>query len=328
MRAPDFWSQNNGPARLAAATLLPLGWIYGAVTDWKRTHTLSYRARAKVICVGNLTAGGSGKTPIVAAIVGILKARGHHAAILSRGYGGRLRGAALVNPRMHSAADVGDEPLLLAAFAPVIVSRNRRSGAVLADTEGADVVVMDDGYQNFTLEKDLSIVVVDAEKGFGNGHVLPAGPLRESILGGLARADAVVLVGSGTPPLPGFSGPVVRARIVPCDGGRLAGRRVMAFAGIGRPEKFFDTLRALGVDLAEVREFADHHMFNAVEIAQLKAKAKDKNAMLVTTEKDFMRLAPGDREGIEFLRIEAEFESRKTIEEILSKIIPPADPSA
>ena len=314
MRAPDFWSRTDGAARVAAAALSPVGWIYGAVTDWKRTHTLPFRARAKVICVGNLTAGGSGKTPIVEAIARILKARGQNAMILSRGYGGRLRGAALVNPRMHSAADVGDEPLLLAASAPVIVARNRRLGAVLADTEGADIIVMDDGYQNFTLEKDLSILVVDAAKGFGNGHILPAGPLRESVRVGLARADAVVLVGSGTPPLPGFSGPVLRARVVPRNGERLAGRKVIAFAGIGRPEKFFDTLRALDVELAEAREFADHHMFSADEIAQLKAKAKDKSAMLVTTEKDFMRLAPAEREGIDVLRIEAEFEAPEMIE--------------
>lgn len=328
MRAPEFWSRKDGTARIAAAALSPFGWIYGAVTDWKRTNTLSYRARAKIICVGNLTAGGSGKTPIVEAIMRILKTRGQNTMVLSRGYGGRLQGAAIVNPRMHSAADVGDEPLLLSASALVIVARNRRLGAVLADIEGADIIVMDDGYQNFTLEKDLSILVVDAEQGFGNGHILPAGPLRESIRGGLARADAVVLVGSGTPALPGFSGPVVRARIVPRNGEVFAGRKAVAFAGIGRPAKFFDTLRALNVDLVEAQEFADHHAFTPDEVAQLKAKAKDNNAMLVTTEKDFMRLASDEREGVEVLRVEAEFESRETIDRILSKVMPPASQDA
>jgi tetraacyldisaccharide 4'-kinase len=321
MRAPDFWSRRDGTARLAAAALSPIGWIYGAVTDWKRTHTLAYRARAKVVCVGNLTAGGSGKTPVVAAIVRILNAQGLRTVILSRGYGGTVAGAVMVNPRMHSAKEVGDEALLLAASAPVIVSRNRRLGAVLADTEGAEVIVMDDGFQNFTLAKDLSIVVVDAEKGFGNGHILPAGPLRETIRGGLARADAVVLVGAGTVELPGFAGPIVQARIVPRDDKALAGRAAIAFAGIGRPEKFFDTLRALGVELIETREFADHHVFGASEIAQLKAKAKDQNVMLVTTEKDFMRLGPADRECIECLRIEAEFDSPEGVEAILKKAL-------
>ncbi|HKD23450.1 MAG TPA: tetraacyldisaccharide 4'-kinase [Rhizomicrobium sp.] len=320
MRAPDFWSRQDAAARVAATALSPLGWIYGAVTDWKRTHAQPFRARAKVVCVGNLTAGGSGKTPVVSAIARMVQARGLRAMVLSRGYGGRTQGPVLVNPQTHDAADVGDEPLLLAARAPVIVARDRPQGATLADAEGANVIVMDDGYQNFTLAKDLSLIVVDAEKGFGNGRILPAGPLRESILGGLARADAVVLVGDGTPPLPGYSGPVMRARLVPQAGEALKGRKTIAFAGIGRPEKFFATLRSTGADLAGTFAFADHHMFTAGEIARLREEARSKNAMLVTTEKDFVRLAPAAREGIRAFPVEAVFEEPEVLQSLLDKL--------
>ncbi len=315
MRAPEFWSRPS----LAGAALAPVGWIYGAVTDWKRTHASPFRARAKVICVGNLTAGGAGKTPVVEAIVRNLQARGVRVAILSRGYGGRLAGPVLVNRDMHSAADVGDEPLLLSATAPVIVARDRGRGAALADADGADIIVMDDGYQNFALVKDVSILVVDAEKGFGNGRIIPAGPLRETVTGGLARADAVVLLGTGAPVLPGYSGPVLRAKLVPRNDEMLAGRRVIAFAGIGRPEKFFGTLRALNVELVAAHAFADHHMFDTGEIAQLKATAKEKNAVLITTEKDYVRLTPLDRVGIATLPIEAKFET--SLDSVLNKVI-------
>ncbi len=321
MRAPEFWSGRDLKSYLAAAALSPVGWLYGAVTDWKRTHKLPYRARAKVVCVGNLTAGGSGKTPVVLAIAHILKARGSQVTILSRGYGGRLSEAAFVDTTVHNAADVGDEPLLLARFAPVIVARNRRRGAELADSRGADVIIMDDGHQNFALEKDLSIVVVDAERGFGNGHILPAGPLRESVRGGLARADAVVLVGKGSPALPAYSGPILRARFAPRDGYALPGRRLIAFAGIGRPEKFFDTLRSLGGELAQAVAFADHHAFDASEIARLKEKARNENAMLITTEKDFVRLTQADREGIRVLPIQAEFDAPDVLEHILDEAL-------
>jgi len=180
------------------------------------------------------------------------------------------------------------------------------------------VIVMDDGYQNFALEKDVAIVVVDAEEGFGNGRLIPAGPLRESVASGLARADAVVLVGEGTPALPGYSGPVLRAKLMPRDGATLAGRKVVAFAGIGRPEKFFATLRDLNAQLIEAQAFADHHMFDASEVARLKAAAREKNAVLITTEKDFVRLASADRDCIATLPVEAKFQT--PLDGVLSKV--------
>jgi tetraacyldisaccharide 4'-kinase len=320
MRVPDLWSRQDLAARLAVAVLSPLGWIYGAVTALKRINASPRRARARVVCVGNLTAGGSGKTPVVHALASMLKEKGLLVVILSRGYGGRLREATFVVPGRHGANDVGDEPLMLAAIAPVIVSRDRRAGAALADSHGADVIVMDDGHQNFQLEKDLSIVVVDAETGFGNGHILPAGPLRETVRAGLARADVVVLVGAGAPALPGYSGPVLRVQLKPHDELDLQGEKVVAFAGIGRPDKLFSTLHALGADVADTVAFPDHHVFTASEIARLKSKARNAGAMLITTEKDFVRLTPAEREGIIPLRVRAQFESADAAEFFLERI--------
>ena len=278
-----------------------MSWIYGRTVAWKRDHAIPHRPRAKVVCVGNLTAGGTGKTPIAIAVARALIARGTRPVILSRGYGGRMKGPAVVDPAHDTANETGDEALLLAAAAPVVVARDRRAGAVRADEEGADVIVMDDGHQNFSVAKDLSLVVIDGAVGFGNGRVLPAGPLREPVAQGLARADAVILVGDGTPALSGFAGPVLRARLTPVDVFGLKGARVVAFAGIGRPKKFFESLRVLGADLLETREYADHHAYTASEIARLKSKARGTDAVLITTEKDFVRLTPPEREGVRFL---------------------------
>jgi tetraacyldisaccharide 4'-kinase len=257
-----------------------------------------------VICVGNLTAGGSGKTPIAIAIAELLRARGHKPCFLTRGYGGSERGPALAS-RGHSAAVMGDEALLLARAAPTIVARDRAAGARLAKDKGATVLVMDDGHQNFSLRKSLSLVVVDAETGFGNGFQIPAGPLREPVRQGLGRADAVVLVGDGAPDLQGFTGPVLRAHLA-ADGGAFAGKPVFAFAGIGRPEKFAASLEETGAQVIGSCFFADHHPYTEDEILELKAVAGD--AMLVTTEKDFVRLSTKSREGIKVLKVAAVFD--------------------
>ena len=320
MRAPEFWDAQNLTTRLAVRALTPLGWVYGASVSWKAKLAAPSRAKAKVICIGNLTAGGTGKTPVAIAVASALRATGHNPVFLTRGYGGKVRGPCLVDPSQDSAADVGDEPLLLAAAAPVIVSRDRAAGAKLADSQGFDTIVMDDGHQNFALAKDLSLVVVDAAAGFGNDRVLPAGPLREPIGQGLSRADAVVLVGDGAPPLADFSGPVLRAQLRPAQKNDLAGQRVIAFAGIGRPEKFFATLRDQGAVLIEKLRYADHHTYTAAEIARLNAKARDNDALLITTEKDYVRLTPMHREGIMILPVQARFEDEGALTGLLSKI--------
>jgi tetraacyldisaccharide 4'-kinase len=324
MRAPDFWQEKDYTAKFAAAVLAPMGWIYGATVAWKAQHAHPYRSSAKVVCVGNLSAGGTGKTPITVAVVQALEKRKRKTVILSRGYGGKMRGPAFVDLAHDTFDETGDEALLMAGAAPVIVARDRAAGAKYAEREYVDAVVMDDGFQNFTLAKDLSIVVVDAETGFGNKRIIPAGPLRENVAQGLARADAVILIGDGSPALPNFKGPVLRARLVPVDVLGLSGMRVLAFAGIGRPEKFFATLRALGARIVEEREYADHHAYTASEFARLRAKAKAADAQLVTTEKDFVRLTPAERQDVRFVPVRAVFDDAAALDALLDSVAPRA----
>jgi tetraacyldisaccharide 4'-kinase len=275
-----------------------------------------------VICVGNLTAGGTGKTPAVIAISRLLMKRQLRVCILTRGYGGRTRGPTLVHTETDAADKVGDEALVLAGAAPVIVSADRAAGARLAETASAEVVVMDDGHQNFSLAKDLSIVLVDSGVRFGNGRMLPAGPLREPVQQGLARADVVVVTGEGEFDVPNFSGPVLRARLVPEDAAGLSGQRVLAFAGIGRPEKFFRTLRKLGAIPVSTHGFSDHHVYTHREMARLREQGHANSAMLITTEKDFVRLPASQRRDIRYLPIRAEFDDPAAHATILDGVVP------
>jgi tetraacyldisaccharide 4'-kinase len=309
MRAPDFWHKRGLPARLLA----PLGALYGASVAFKARHARPFDPGLPVICAGNLTAGGSGKTPVAIAIAQALRAKGHRPYFLTRGYGGNERGPALAS-RGHSAAMMGDEALLLARTAPTVVARDRAAGAKLAKEKGATVLVMDDGHQNFSLRKNLSLVVVDAETGFGNGFQIPAGPLREPVAQGLARADAVVLVGDGSPDLQGFCGPVLRAHLRG-EADAFAGKNIFAFAGIGRPEKFVTSLQEGGALVTGSCFFADHHPYSDDEITQLKAVAGE--AHLVTTEKDFVRLTMAQREGIRVLKIAAVFDDAAAWDRLL-----------
>jgi tetraacyldisaccharide 4'-kinase len=289
MRAPDFWNEDGRAARL----LTPLGALYAAAGAARRLWSEPWTAPVPVFCVGNLTAGGTGKTPLVDLLARHLIAQGRRAAILSRGYGGAMRGPVAVDPAAHRASDVGDEPLLLARRVPVYVARDRKAAAELALIDGADVLVMDDGFQNPRLAKTMSFIVVDGEAGFGNRRTIPAGPLREPVRTGFARADALVMVGADRHAAAyGFEGPVLRADLVPVASD-LAGVPVFAFAGIGRPEKFFDTLRGMGAAVRGTRAFADHHPYSRREIEDLIAAAKAQNALPVTTEKDMARL-PAD----------------------------------
>ena len=308
MRAPDFW-KSRGPLALV---LSPLGMLHGLSVAWKAATARSFTCAVPIICVGNLTAGGSGRTPIAMAVAAALRARGMgDVFFLTRGYGGKAEGPLLVSPRMPVAM-VGDEALLLARHAPTIMAKNRAAGALFAVKQGASVIVMDDGHQNFTLKKNLSLVVVDD---LGNGLMIPAGPLRESIAQGLKRADAVVTMTGD--PLPGFSGPVLRARLV-ADGARFAGKKVFAFAGIGRPEKFVKSLKESGAIVTGTQFFADHHPYSAAEIAALRQRAGD--AMLVTTEKDFVRLDAQTRAGIDVLAVTAVFDDPQLLDSLLARV--------
>jgi tetraacyldisaccharide 4'-kinase len=267
-----------------------------------------------VICIGNLTAGGSGKTPVAIAIAQMLIARGRTVFFLTRGYGGKAKGPLCVTGD-ENAAHVGDEALLLARTAPVIVAADRAAGAKRARREGADVIVMDDGHQNFSLHKNLSLVVVDGQAGFGNRRMIPAGPLREPVAQGLARADAVIVMGDGDPGLEGFAGRLLRAHLA-VDAAPLAGQPVFAFAGIGRPQKFFDSLATAGVQLMGARAFADHHPYSAAEIAALKATGLP----LVTTEKDWVRLSPAQRAGIAAVPATARFDDPASLAGLLDRL--------
>ena len=276
-----------------------------------------------VLCVGNLVAGGSGKTPVVLALAGMFRERGIEVQIVTRGYGGELTGPVRIDPARHDATAVGDEALLIAARAPCWVARNRAAGIAAEAEAGAAIVLLDDGFQNPGVAKDLSLVVLDSEYGFGNGRVIPAGPLREPVATGLARADAIVLIGDAPPPqeLRAASRPIVRAALEPVNGARFAGARLAAFAGIGRPEKFFVTLRRLGADLVTAQSFPDHHPYRAGEVARLRETAEHAAVRLVTTAKDWIRLPSGLREGIEVLEVEIRWRDAALLQRLLNDLM-------
>jgi tetraacyldisaccharide 4'-kinase len=314
MRPPEFWRRSGGAARLLA----PLGQAYALGARLRRRFVRPAQAGLPVICIGKLVTGGAGKTPTALAVAERLLALGRRPAFLTRGYGGSEPGPLVVDPARHDAAAVGDEALLLAARHPTVVARRRPAGAVLARATGADVVVMDDGFQNPSLAKTLSLLVIDGEQGLGNGRLLPAGPLREPAAEGLARAQAVVLIGAADASLKGcLAGrELLAARLEPLSPS-LAGQRLLAFAGIGRPEKFFATVTGLGAALVARRAFPDHHRYRAGELAALRQEAADMQAELLTTEKDWLRLPVHERQGIAMLPVRLAFAEPARLDRLL-----------
>lgn len=292
MKAPHFWWT---PRSILGSILAPLGEFYGHFSG-KCMQASGHKTVLPVLCVGNLVAGGAGKTPTALMIATLLKAGGYKPVFLTRGYGGQSKGPLLVDPQLHNARDIGDEAPLLARVAPTIVAQDRVAGADMARGHG-NVIVMDDGLQNPSLEKDFSIAVIDSGQGIGNGRVIPAGPLRAPLDVQLARVDVCIYVGdkpSDEAPLRvRFDKPFYRAKFVPnnADFVRLQGRKIFAFAGIGRPEKFFDTLRATGAILAATEAFPDHHFYTLEELQRLAKAADDCQFTLVTTAKDAVRIA-------------------------------------
>lgn len=301
LSAPEFWWEKPG---LAAKLLSPVGFIYGDLAAW-RLKRPGYRAPMPVICVGNPTLGGAGKTPAAIAIAKLLQADGKRPHFLSRGYGGSIAGPTAVDTA-HSAKEVGDEALLLAKVAPTIVARNRAAGAKLAGEMRADVLVLDDGFQNPSLKKDLSILVIDATRGIGNGMVFPAGPLRAPLRIQFERAQAILLVGddeldAATSEAAAKAGlAVLRGRIVPDAEAMATIKRkgAFAFAGIGDPGKFFRTIENGGVKLFARQAFPDHHRYSAADADALIARAENAGLQLVTTEKDHVRMAGNPTLGI------------------------------
>jgi tetraacyldisaccharide 4'-kinase len=294
MREPPFWRRQAGAV---AALLAPAAAVYGAVAA-RRLARSGRRVGVPVVCIGNLTAGGAGKTPLALTVAGVLAAAGERPVLLTRGYGGEFLGPIEVDPARHRSREVGDEPLLLARAAPTIVARDRLMGAAAAARLGAGVIVMDDGFQNPALAKDFSVLVIDARRGIGNGRVIPAGPLRAPLPAQLARAHALVVVGmaAGAEAVVAAAQthglPIFRARLAPDKSfvSALGGGRALAFAGIGDPEKFFATLKDAGVTVAATRAFADHHRYSNAEAKALCAQAEAEGLVLVTTEKDLARM--------------------------------------
>ncbi|MEH2525562.1 MULTISPECIES: tetraacyldisaccharide 4'-kinase [unclassified Bradyrhizobium] len=304
MREPGFW---HGPASLNADLLKPLAALYGAIAA-KRLQRKGLNAGIPVFCVGNYHVGGAGKTPTVLALAKLMRDLGETPVVLSRGYGGELRGPVRVDPARHAASDVGDEPLMLAGHLPAVVSRKRADGVPLARSQGATVILMDDGFQNPSIVKDASLIVIDSERGIGNGQVFPAGPLRAPLRPQLARTDALIIVGDGSAAaavaaeIAAQDKPVLRARLKPDQAvvAELRGKRVLAFAGIGDPARFFNTLRASGIDIVEQRAFADHHPYSQAEIEGLITEGRRDGLTLVTTEKDLARLRDWSQQIVPF----------------------------
>ena len=294
MREPAFWYR---PSSALSRLLAPLAALYGFVAG-RRMRRPGTRARVPVICVGNYHVGGAGKTPSVLALASLLRGLGERPAVLSRGYGGTLSGPLEVDAHRYRASEVGDEPLMMARHVPVVVARDRVAGAALARSDRASVIVMDDGFQNPALAKDIALAVVDGHRGLGNGRVLPAGPLRAPLSVQLARTDALVVVGDGTAADPVIAAvaargrPVFRARIVPdrLAAEALHGQRVLAFAGIGDPARFVRTLKASGVAVFFFNDTATTEIYTQAELTELIAAAGEQQLRLVTTEKDLSRL--------------------------------------
>lgn len=321
MRPPGFW-QTGG---LLSDALAPLGAFTAALTA-RRVARPGWRAPIPVICVGNAVVGGTGKTPIVLDLAARLTARGIAVHCLTRGYGGAARGITRVDPRHHTSPEVGDEALLLADTAPTWAGADRAAAARAAVAAGAQALLMDDGLQNPTLEKTASLLVIDGATGFGNGRLLPAGPLREPVARAAARCRAAIMIGAdqtGAAAALPANLPILQATLAPGpDMLAQAGRIVLAFAGIARPRKFFATLEQAGMVLAECRSFADHHSYTARELASLRFRAAALGAPLVTTWKDFVRIPPADRGGIMPLSARLTWEREAAVDALLSSLMP------
>jgi len=321
MKTPSFWNEKN----LLSTLLLPLASLYDTASLLSRAARRPVTLAVPVICIGNLTMGGSGKTPVALHVGRMLKDKKIAAFYVSRGYGGRLKGPVRVNAQKHSAEEVGDEPLLLAGVLPTVVAKDRLQGALYAMQKGAKVIVMDDGFQNNAIAKSLSLLVVDGSVGFGNGRIFPAGPLREDPALGLARAHAVVVI-NRTTRVPAFPAekPVLLARTQPKDDTlALKGKKLAAFCGLAYPHKFFDMLSSLGALVVEKTAFADHHPYTASDMRKLMARANPKQAALITTAKDFVRIPQEYRECVAVLDMELAFDNEPLLAGILDYILTP-----
>ena len=316
MKTPDYWQKNN----LQAKILTPVGLLYGLLTKLRLKTHKPKKVAVPVICIGNITAGGTGKTPVSLSVARMLSTEMLHPFFLTRGYGGKLQNV-IVNNRKHSAYEVGDEALLLAQQSPVVINANRFQGAATAINEGADVIVMDDGFQNPGLHKDLSFLVFDGNYGIGNGKIIPAGPLRETLANGLKRADALIILGkdkqnlASQTDLPVFFGHLESSQAP------LTQTDVLAFAGIGHPEKFYHTLREQGFNVVDTMDFPDHHFYTAQDLQKIIERAQKLNAEIYTTSKDFVKIPNLYQKDINVLEISVVWDKPEKLRDfILQKI--------
>lgn len=309
MKTPRFWSNKN----FISTLLRPLGYLYATATHFRVTHGKSQKVGRPVICIGNLTAGGTGKTPVAVSMAKLLQSQGKNPFFVSRGYGGTLKDI-LVDNKKHTAFEVGDEPLLLSRQAPVVINSNRYLAAQKALKSGAEIIIMDDGFQNPGLYKDLSFLVFDGGFGYGNGLAVPAGPLRENLHSGLKRANAIIIIGEDEHNLANefMELPVFKGKIVPVNP-QVNNREVIAFAGIGRPEKFYKSLNELGFNLVETLNFPDHHVYTKAELQKIITKAQKQGAVIFTTSKDFVKIPPQMHKFFHVLEIEIKWEDEEKL---------------
>ena len=320
MRPPDFWAKRSKswPPPIAQWALTPASWLYAGIVKRHLARQAGAEIAARVISIGGVSMGGSGKTPLTRAVRQRVNAMGRVAGVLSRGYGGAARGCHVVDPRIHSAKDVGDEPLLHAQDGLALISRDRLAGAQAAIRAGADVLILDDAHQNPSLRKHLSFLVLDGPEGLGNGAVFPAGPLREPLERALARADCLVCVHGAMAP-DGWQRPVLHANLA-ADGPAPNGP-LLAFAGIAFPGRFLETLRANGADIVDLIPFPDHHPFTQSQLHRLHALARHHGARLITTQKDWVRLAPTDRADILAFGVSMHVQERDLLDHVLRQAL-------
>ena len=317
MKTPSFWKDKN----LVSLLLSPIGCLYMSATFLRLKLKKAKKVEKKVICIGNVTAGGTGKTPVSLAVAEILQQMGKNPFFISRGYGGKAQDI-LVDIKKDKAEVVGDEPLLLAQCAPVVINADRYKAAQKAIKNGADIIVMDDGFQNPGLYKDISFLVFDGEFGIGNGFGVPAGPMRESLRQGLKRAQAAIIIGEDKHNiaaklrvLPIFHAKVVNEPINPQH------KKAIAFAGIGRPQKFYNSLKQCGVEIVETIDFPDHHQYSTEELKNLISKAKERQAQLYTTTKDYVKIPAELRPYFNVLQIKIKWQDEKFLETFLKQNI-------
>jgi tetraacyldisaccharide 4'-kinase len=319
MKAPLFWYK---PRSVMGELLSPLSVFYRVGGKMRRALARPYKAKIPVICVGNVTAGGAGKTPVALALAALLKAQGQKPVFVTRGYGGREHGPLRVDLATHKMADVGDEALLLARIAPTWIGRNR-AAAIRAAEPNATHIVLDDGLQNPNVIPAVSLLVIDGTEGFGNNRVIPAGPLREPLDDALRRVTAAVVIGEDQYELAlRLRCPILRARmtlVIPENFPR--GDKFLAFAGIGRPKKFFDSCRAASLKLVKTVPFADHHVFTGFELDALKKDAAAQGARLLTTEKDYVRLPENFRRDVLAIPVVLNFDQPEEIIKLLQSSI-------